>query len=55
MKRKKEEESKYEKKKRKKKEEKSKMNGFLWVFMDYFGYLYTFLWICIEKKTLNLF
>ena len=42
MKRKKEEESKKEKKKRKK-EEKSKRYGFLWVFMDYFGYLYRFL------------
>ena len=47
---KKEEESKEEKKKRKKKEEKSKRYGFLWVFMDYFGYLYRFLWICIEKS-----
>ena len=50
MKRKKEEESKDEKKKRKKKQEKSKMYGFLWVFMDYFEYLYRFLWICMEKK-----
>ena len=50
MKSKKEEERKEEKKKRKKKEEKSKRYGFLWVFMDYFGYLYRFLWICIEKK-----
>ena len=48
---KKEEERKEEKKKRKKKEEKSKRYGFLWVFMDYFGYLYRFLWICMEKKT----
>ena len=43
MKSKKEEERKEEKKKRKKKEEKSKGYGFLWVFMDYFGYLYRFL------------
>ena len=43
MKSKKEEERKEEKKKRKKKEEKSKRYGFLWVFMDYFGYLYRFL------------
>ena len=51
MKRKKiEEESKEEKKKRMKKEEKSKMYGFLWVFMYYFGYLYKFLWICMEKS-----
>ena len=39
MKSKKEEEIKEEKKK----EEKSKRHGFLWVFMDYFGYLYRFL------------
>ena len=45
-----EEESKEEKKKRKKKEEKSKRYGFLWVFMDYLGYLYRFLWICKEKS-----
>ena len=51
MKSKKEEERKEEKKKRKKKEEKSKRYGFLWVFMDYFGYLYRFLWICMEKKS----
>ena len=38
---KKKEERKEEKKKRKKKEEKSKRYGFLWVFMDYFGYLYS--------------
>ena len=60
MKSKKEEErkekKKEEKKKRKKKEEKSKMYGFLWVFMDYFGYLYRFLWICMEKnQTINPF
>ena len=36
--------------KRKKKERKSKRYGFLWVFMDYFGYLYRFLWICMEKS-----
>ena len=50
MKSKKEEERKEKKKKRKKKEEKSKRYGFLWVFMDYFGYLYRFLWICMEKS-----
>ena len=57
MKSKKEEERKEEKKKRKKKEEKSKRYGFLWVFVDYFGYLYRFLWICMEKKnqTINQF
>ena len=33
-----------EEKKKRKKEEKSKRYGFLWVFMDYFGYLYRFLW-----------
>ena len=42
-----------EKKKRKKKEENSKRYGFLWVFMDYFGYLYRFLWICMGKKKSN--
>ena len=51
MKRKKEEERKEEKKKRKKKEEKRKRYEFLWVFMDCFGYLYRFLWICMEKKS----
>ena len=51
MKSKKEEERKKEKKKKKKKkEEKRKRYGFLWVFMDYFGYLYRFLWICMEKS-----
>ena len=57
MKSKKEEEIK-EKKKRKKKEEKSKRYEFIWVFMNYFGYLYRFLWICMEKKknqTINPF
>ena len=57
MKRKKEEERKEDKKKRKKREDKRKRYGFLWVFMDYFGYLYRFLWICMEKKnqTINPF
>ena len=48
---KKEEERKEEKKKRKKKEEKSKRYEYLWVFMDYVGYLYRFLWIYMEKKS----
>ena len=56
MKSKKVEERKEEKKQRKKKEEKSKRYGFLWVFMDYFGYLYRFVLICMEKnQTINPF
>ena len=47
----KKEEERIEEKKKRKKEEKSKRYGFLWVFMDCFGYLYRFIWICMENKS----